>query len=370
MKIVITGGHHSSAVPVIKKLKEKIPDVQIFWVGHKFSMLNDINPTLEYREITAMGIPFFELKAGKLYKTYNLKRLIKVPLGFFHALYFLIKNRPDVIMSFGGYIAAPVVLAGWILKIPSLTHEQTVVVGYSNKFISRFARKVLISWRESEKYFPKEKTVFTGIPLRKEIFKIDSNSFNLNKSLMTIYISAGKTGSHIINEVVRESLEELLSFCNVIHQCGDNSVFGDFEKNEYKYKEIKDSVNGKYFLRKFVLEDEIGEAFMKSDLVVSRSGAHTISEIIALKKPAILIPIPWVSHDEQNKNAEMVKNKGLAEILNQKDLTPDNFVSQIKYCFSKINSYQLKDESSLEFLKEDPSGLITDEIIQVVKKSN
>jgi len=369
MKIMITGGHHSSAIPVIKKFKEKVPDVQIIWVGHKYSMINDKNPTLEYREITSMGIPFFELKAGKIYKTYNIKRLLKVPFGFFHAFYILIKNRPDMIMSFGGYIAAPVVIAGWVLKIPSLTHEQTVVAGYSNKLISLFAKKVLVSWRESEKFFPKGKVVFTGIPLRKEIFKIDSDSFNVNKELVTIYISAGKTGSHLINEIVRESLKDLLSFCNVIHQCGDNSVYNDFEKLENRYKEIRDVVRGKYYLRRFVLEEEIGEAYMKADLIVSRSGAHTVSEVVALKKPALLIPIPWVSHNEQNKNAEMVKNNGLAEILDQKDLNSDNFVKKVKFCFANLNSYKLKDSNSLEFLKEDPSELITNEIIQVVQKN-
>ncbi|MBW6442079.1 UDP-N-acetylglucosamine--N-acetylmuramyl-(pentapeptide) pyrophosphoryl-undecaprenol N-acetylglucosamine transferase [Patescibacteria group bacterium] len=367
MKIVITGGHHTSALPVIKKLKEKVPDVEILWVGHKYSMLNDKNPTLEFREITSMGIPFFEIKAGKLYKTYNIVRLLKVPFGFFHALYFLLRNKPDVIMSFGGYIAAPVVLAGYFLKIPSLTHEQTVVAGYSNKLISKFVKKVLISWKESEIYFPKDKTVFTGIPLRPDIFKISSNSFDINKELMTLYISAGKTGSHILNEAVRGCLKELLTFCNVVHQCGDNSVYNDFEKLENRYREIRDSARGRYFLRRFVLEDEIGEAYLKSDLAVSRSGAHTVSEIIALKKPALLIPIPWVSHDEQNKNAEMVKDKGLAEILEQKDLTSEVLVEKIKYCISNIGSYKLKDESVLDFLKEEPADIITNEIIQVYK---
>ncbi len=259
------------------------------------------------------------------------------------------------------------VIAGSILKIPSLTHEQTVTIGYSNKLISLFAKKVMISWNESKKYFPKRKVVFTGIPLRDSVFKISSASFVFDKKLFVLYISAGKTGSHIINETVRECLGELLSFCNIIHQCGDNSVYNDFEKLEKKYTEIRNSVNGGYFLRRFVLEDEIGEAYMKADLVVSRSGAHTTSEIMALKKPSLLIPIPWVSHNEQYKNALMVKNNGLAEILEQKDLNPDYLVEKIKYCFSKLNSYKLKDERVLEFLKENPADLITNEVIKVFK---
>lgn len=368
MKIVITGGHHSSALPVIKKLREKISDIEILWVGHKYSMKNDKNPTLEYREITALEIPFYDLKAGKIYKTYDIGRLLKVPLGFFQAFWFLIKNRPDVILSFGGYLAAPVVIAGYILRIPSITHEQTVVAGYSNMLISKFAKKVMVSWRESEKYFPKNKGVYTGIPLRDEIFKISSDSFDFSGGLLTVYISAGKTGSHILNETVNEALENLLSFCNVIHQCGDNSVYNDFEKLENHYKEIRHSVRGKYYLRRFVLEDEIGEAYMKADLVISRSGAHTVSEIIALKKPALLIPIPWVSHNEQFENARMVKNLGLSEILEQGNLTPETLVENVKECFSKLGSYKLKDSEVLEFLKSNPAELITNEVIQVAKK--
>jgi len=367
MKIVITGGHHSSALPVIDKLKEKVSGVEIYWIGHKYSMKGDKNPTLEYREINDLEIPFFDLKAGKVYKTYNLGRLVKVPLGFFQALYFLTKIKPDVILSFGGYIAAPVVIAGSVLRIPSLTHEQTVTVGYSNKLISFFAKKVMISWEDSRKYFPKRKVIFTGIPLRNSIFKISSDSFVTKNDLPTIYISAGKTGSHIINETVSSGLQDLLSFCNVIHQCGDNSVYEDAKKLDKQYKEIKDYVKGKYFLRKFVLENEIGEAYMKADLVVSRSGAHTTAEILALKKPSLLIPIPWVSHNEQYKNAEMLKKAGLTEILEQKDLSPQNFLDKIKYCLERKDSYVLKNEKMLEFLKENPADLIANEVIKVFK---
>lgn len=369
MKIVITGGHHSSALPVIKKLKEKVPDIQILWMGHKYSMKNDKNPTLEYIEITSLGIPFYNLKAGKVYKTYDIGRLLKVPLGFFQAFWFLVRNRPDAIMSFGGYLAAPVVIAGYFLKIPSLTHEQTVVAGYSNTLISKFVKKVLVSWHESEKYFPKNKVFYTGIPLREEIFKISSGSFEINKGLLTIYVSAGKTGSHIINENIKDSLKDLLTFCNVIHQCGDNSVYNDFEKLENEYKNIRESVRGKYFLRRFVLQDEIGEAYMKADLVISRSGAHTISEIIALQKPSLLIPIPWVSHNEQYENATMVKNLGLGVILDQERLNSKNLVDTIKYCFSNLSSYKLIDDATLDFLKSDPASLIADEIIQIATKN-
>ncbi|NMB91533.1 hypothetical protein GYA37_01635 [candidate division WWE3 bacterium] len=367
MKVVVIGGHHSSALPVIKKLKEKDPNVEIFWIGHKYSMKGDTNPTLEYREIISLRIPFFDLKAGKLYKTYDIGRILKIPFGVIQAFYFLLKIKPDVILSFGGYIAAPVVLSGFILGIPSLTHEQTVVSGYANKFISLLVKKVMISWRDSAKYFPRKKVVYTGIPLRSSIFEIKSNSFSVSNNLPTIYVSAGKTGSHIINNLINNSLGDLLEFCNIIHQTGDNSVNNDYNQLKLKYESIRSNVKGKYFLRKFVFEDEIGEAFNKSSLVVSRSGAHTVSEILALKKPCILIPIPWVSHNEQNKNAEMVKNYGLAVILNQGTLDAKTLINTIQNSLSDINSFRLNDNKVLDFLREDPAEKIANEVIKYSK---
>ena len=182
-----------------------------------------------------------------------------------------------------------------------------------------------------------------------------------------LYISAGKTGSHLINDIIKDSLKSLLSICNVIHQCGDNSVYNDFGILEANYEDIQNESRGKYNLRKFVFDDEIGEAYSKADLVVSRSGAHTISEILYLEKPAIFIPIPWVSHNEQFVNADMVREAGLAEIIEQKDLTPEVLVERVKHCLSNINLYKLKNKEDFKFLKGNPAGLIVDEILKFSK---
>lgn len=368
MRIVITGGHHTSALPVIEELRKVESEVQIFWFGHKHTLLGDKNPTLEYKEITSLGIPFYDLKAGKVYKTFNIARLLRVPFGVFQALFLLTKIKPDVILSFGGYLAAPTVLAGWILNIPSLTHEQTVVVGYSNKFISKFVKKVLISWKESEKFFPPEKVVHVGLPLRKEVFEIGLNTFETENTLPLIYITAGKTGSHIINEVIKESLPELLSFCNIIHQCGDNSVYNDFDDLKSIYKEIKAVSKGKYFLRKFVLGGEIGNVFDKADLVISRSGAHTTCEILGLEKPCILIPIPWVSHNEQYRNAELLEKYGLAKILNQKSLSVQTLVMEIKDSLNKLDKYKLNNLDLKKLVMKDSSKLIVGEVYKISKQ--
>ncbi|PIS22622.1 hypothetical protein COT50_00910 [candidate division WWE3 bacterium CG08_land_8_20_14_0_20_41_10] len=373
MKIVITGGHHSSALPVIKKLREQYPEVQIYWFGHKFSAQGDKNPTLEFHEITTLGIPFYHIHAGKFYRTLNLKRLAKIPYGFFQCLGLLIKLKPDAILSFGGYIAVPTVLAGWFLGIPSVTHEQTVVAGWANLVVSKFAKKVLISWQESAKYFPKKKTVFVGLPLRQEIFKVTSNNFVFNNALPVVYITAGKIGSHIINKVVGECLGNLLSFCNIIHQCGDNSVFNDFEVLTNLKSRLGDTV-GKYYLRKFVFEDEIGEAFAKSNVVVSRSGAHTTGELLALKKLCLLIPIPWVSHNEQYENAKILVDAELGSILPEAKLFSQSLTDGVKTMLNKIINIR-----SLRFARDDnstirnditePAELVVQQLLLIIKET-
>lgn len=363
MKIIITGGHHSSALPVINLLQEKHPEAKLYWFGHKYSAQGDKNPTLEFKEICALGIPFYPIQAGKFYKTINLVRLAKIPLGFFQCLYLLFKIKPQVILSFGGYIAVPTVIAGWILGIPCVTHEQTVVAGWANRVISKFAQKVLISWPQSSTYFPKKKTVFVGLPLRKAIFQSLSNNFSVQNNLPTIYITTGKIGSHVINNVVSNCLANLLEFCNVIHQCGDNSVFNDFEHLS-SIKESLGSTKGQYYLRKFVLEDEIGEAFSKSRLVVSRSGAHTTSELMALNKPCLLIPIPWVSHNEQYLNATVLAQCNLGVILPESQLSPKSLVENIKILLQKTNADYNKSPVKAE--STEPETLIVKHLFSVI----
>lgn len=365
MKLVITGGHHSSALPVIKKLKEKIPDLQIYWLGHRHTLKDDTNDTLEYKEISALGIPFYELKAGKVYKITNIKRLLLVPFGFIQAFFLLLRIRPNAILSFGGYLAVPTVVAGYFLGIPSVTHEQTVVVGYANKVLSFFAKKILISWKESADYFPAGKTVYTGIPLRETLYKVSSNSFETDNGLPYIYITAGKTGSHIINEQVKLILAELLSFCNVIHQTGDYSVTNDYDALVSLYSTIAHLSQGNYFVRKFILEDEIGEVFNRASLLVSRAGAHTIAELLSLNKPALLIPIPWVSHNEQFKNAQLLKEQGLAHILNEENLTAGSLLFEIRTMLDDIKKFNLKSGTASNILNAYAAELIANETIKL-----
>ena len=179
--LVFTGGHHTGALEVAKTLKNK--GWKIVWFGHRHSMWNDTSDSAEYKEVIESGIEFHDLLAGKLYRTYNPFKLIRVPFGFLQACYLLLRLKltSDVsgIASFGGYLAVPTVIMGWILGIPSITHEQTITQGWANKLISKFAKKTALTW-------PGEKGVVVGLPLRREILNIKTQRRKGTKQLIFI----------------------------------------------------------------------------------------------------------------------------------------------------------------------------------------
>lgn len=368
MKVLITGGHHTSALPVIDELKRRNREIEIEWVGHKHTLRDDDATTLEYSDIKKLNIPFYTIKAGKFYKNYSLNKLARIPLGFIKAFFLLLKLKPDIVLSFGGYIAAPVVFNAWLLGIPAITHEQTVVVGIANKFISRFVKRIFVSWENSREYFPKNKIIYSGLPLREDIFISRSNDFNISNDLPTIYVTGGKTGSHKLNMLIKDSLEDLLTFSNIIHQCGEHQKTNDLKDLEERLSEIKNKpkIVGKYYIRQFISNNQIGEVFEKSDLIVSRSGAHIISELYQLNKPALLIPISWVSHDEQNKNAQYLRDIGLAEILNEDTINRGIFIAKVKEMLSNLGRYKI-DYKSKPKLEKKPEEIIVDEIILLTK---
>lgn len=312
--LVFTGGHHTSALEVAKELKDR--GWEIVWFGHRYSMWGDVADSAEYKEVTMAGIKFIDLKAGKFYRTYNPLKLIRIPYGFIQSLFQLLLHRPVGIVSFGGYLAVPTVISGWLLGIPAITHEQTIVAGWANKLIARFAKKIALTWPESAKHYPTSKTEVVGLPIRSKLLNRDTKS-----TRGVIYITGGKQGSHTLNQIVFDSLEGLVKTYKVIHQTGSNTVYDDFEKAQ-KIENVKYSA--------FDFDSEKAIAALKtSQIVVGRSGAHTVYELGVLGKPSVLIPIPWVSHNEQLLNARYLEAQGLAVVLEEKNLSVDALINSI-----------------------------------------
>lgn len=356
MKIVFCGGHHNSALVVAEELKKR--GDEIYWFGHKYSMIGDKKPSAEFLEVTSRKIPFYEIKAGKMQKNYKFfQNLLRTPVGIWQSYFLLRMIRPDLIFSFGGYLAFPVAMVGFLLKIPIVTHEQTVISGLANRIIAKISKKIFISFPSSEKYFPCQKTVYTGIPLRKEIFFQGKEKY-FDNGKRTIYVTGGKQGSHIINEALFAIIPEVLDKFNIIHQCGSSSLYNDF-KEANKIKESLGKKAESYLIKDYFFSEEIGKVFKSADFLISRAGAHTVYEIIALKKPSILIPIPWSTHHEQEKNAELLCTLGLAKVVCQKDLKKNVLWQEILDFDKNLSKYQLKEDF---FLVENSTQKIIEEI--------
>ncbi len=282
-------------------------------------------------------------------------------------MYHLAKFRPDMIVSFGGYLAPPVVIAGWLLGIPSITHEQTSVSGLANRVVGRFSKKVFISWPASAKYFPESKTVLTGLPLRKSIFLRDPDMFKFNNKLPTVYITGGKQGSHVINVAIAGKLAEFLEMVNIIHQTGENTETGDNEMLRAKRDLLPEKLKERYVIRDFVFENEIGPVFGVSDIIISRAGAHIIYEILASGKPSILVPIPWSSHNEQLMNAKMVEQMGLGKVLEQKDLNSETLYGAVSGMVKNISDYKKNADKAKSEIVMDAAAVIANEIIKLIE---
>lgn len=328
MKILVTGAHFTPAIATIEELK-KFEDTKIIYVGRKTTLEGDNTPSVESRILPTLGVKFIPIITGRIQRAftiYTIQSLLKIPVGFIQSFFIILSEKPDVILSFGGYVAIPIVIIGWLFSIPIIIHEQTLVSGLANKISSIFADKIAVSFAEKKSI--SEKVIYTGNPIRSEIVKISRSNFPKHKGLPVILVIGGNQGSHIINEALEGCLNELFKIADIYHQTGD-SKFSDYER----LSKIK---NDHYKIFKF-LSDGWEKILASADLVVSRAGINTLMELSLLSKPVLLIPIPYVSGGEQLKNAKFFEDLGLAEVLPQSKLSSNTLLQNIKDMLKNLN---------------------------------
>lgn len=331
MKILLTGAHFTPAVAVIEELKKK-PNIDIVYVGRETTLEGDSSQSVESKILPKLGVKFISIIAGRLQRSftpYTILSLLKIPFGFIQAFFVVLFFRPNVILSFGGYVSVPLCLAGWLFSIPIIIHEQTLVSGLANKINSFFADKIALSF--PNKIYPRDKIIFTGNPIRGEILKI-IRSQTSKKEKKLILISGGNQGSHIINLTVEQLLHKLTKIASIIHVTGDNKL-QDFERLE-KLRETN-NLSENYTVKKWIGGEEWTSILRKVDLVVSRAGINTLMELAYLNIPSLVIPIPYLYQDEQNKNAKFFENLGLVKILPQSKLSSENLLINIKQCLNE-----------------------------------
>lgn len=344
MKIVLIGGHLAPALSVLECLPK---DAKVLFIGRKYALEGDNALSLEYKTIADLKIPFVALNTGRLQRKitkFTLFSLLKLPFGIVKSFLILNKFRPDVVVGFGGYVSIPVVFCAFLLKIPVVIHEQTLEAGFANKFLARFAKKICISWKTSLKYFPKDKIVLTGNPMRKfPILKPPSGVqvSIFNNKLPTIYITGGSSGSHFINVLIEECIKKLLEKYNVVHQTGDSQEFGDFERLNKLRSKLPDELKDRYVIQKFIEPEMVGPIFSNTNLVVGRSGINTVTELIYFEKPALLIPIPFSQNSEQLKNAKFLEKMRLGIVLQQKEIDSKKLLETISFMFANLDNYKI-----------------------------
>ena len=360
MKILITGAHFTPAVATIEELK-KITDVDIVYVGRKKTLEGDETSSVESKVLPQLGVKFIPITTGRLQRLltiYTLFSLLKIPIGFIQALIIILSERPDVILSFGGYVAIPIVIIGWLFSIPIIIHEQTLISGLANKISFLFADKIALSFKQ-DKYF-KKSTVLTGNPIRRQILE-GVNLAHPGGVLdpPVLLIMGGNQGSHVMNIAVEGILDKLINIAFVYHITGD-SKFHDFERLEKRQ-------SNHYLVKKWVGK-EWGEILSKADLVISRAGINTLTELAYLGKPALVIPIPYLYSDEQNKNARFFESLGLVQILPQSKLSGNTLLKNIRAMLSNLNYLKDKAKKSKEVVIPDAARRLALETVLLANK--
>jgi UDP-N-acetylglucosamine--N-acetylmuramyl-(pentapeptide) pyrophosphoryl-undecaprenol N-acetylglucosamine transferase len=329
MKLIITGGHVTPALALIEHIETTQTDWKVVFVGRKYAAVGDKTTSEEFRIIQGKHIPFIGLTAGRVRRFMSVGTIVSfcmIPVGFIQALGIVMKEKPDRIVSFGGYIGLPMIVAGWFFGIPTVIHEQAAVPGLSNRIASFFAGRVCASNERSAQGFPKGKTVVTGMPLRNGIYDPPAKfSSPIPDGRKIVYITGGVTGSRSVNELFYPIIGKLVGKFTVIHQVGRAWVS--------EGRNVRQGIRGdkrKYYVVQAYFDQHDHSWLMHhASLLVGRSGANTVAEIDVIGIPALLIPLPWSAGNEQYENAQVLVRKGKAMCLDQKTLNPVILLGEI-----------------------------------------
>lgn len=362
MKILLSGGGTLGSVTpllaIVETLKSRSSPVQNFefyWLGTRRGVEKEL--------IQKENIKFKPIFNGKFRRYFSLRNFIDpvfIILGFFQSLIAVFRFKPDIVLSAGSFVSAPVAWAAWLLGKPIIIHQQDLRPSLANKLASFCAAKITVTFEKSTRDFPADKVVWTGNPVRAEIFRGSKESaevnFGLEKNLPTVLFMGGGAGSKSLNQFIAEIAPDLASFCQIIHLTGRG------KSTEVKWP--AGSLPSRYHQYE-LLTNELKDVYAASDFVVCRAGLGALTELAALAKPLILIPLPG-THQEDNGN--YLKNKKAAVVLNQKGLTNKILFQEIKGLLEdKILQEELSRNIS-RVMKKNAASQIVDLIFNIKRQ--
>ncbi len=327
-KIVLTGGgtagHVTPNIALLPSLQE---------AGYEITYMGSYEG-IEKKLIADFGIPYVGIATGKFRRYLDLKNFtdpFRVLKGFSEAKKFLKEYKPDVVFSKGGFVSVPVVRAASALKIPCIIHESDMTPGLANKLCIPVARNVCCNFPETLQYLPADKGIVTGSPIRAELSQgsklagLNMCDFTANKPVLMVI--GGSLGAENVNKAVRAALPQLLEHFQIVHLCGKGKM-DNLLLNTPGYKQFE------------YIKAELKDLFAMADVVISRAGANAICELLALKKPNLLIPLPAASsRGDQILNAKSFEDQGFSIVVQEEDLTTELLVEKVLHLYEHRTDY-------------------------------
>ena len=348
-----TGGHIYPAIAIADELKFRFPDCEILFVGAKDKM--------EMQKVPQAGYPIEGLWISGLQRKLTLQNLlfpVKVLDSILKAKKIIKRFKPDVVIGTGGFASGPLLKAASGMKIPTVIQEQNSYPGITNKWLSKEAKVICVAYENLERFFPKDKIVMTGNPVRQDLIFIDENKedaltyFALDASKKTLLVLGGSLGARRINQLIEKELNFILEMnIQIIWQCG--RLYFD----EYSHYNEVPNVKVVSFI------DRMDLVYAAADFIISRAGASSVSELCLVGKPVIFIPSPNVAEDHQTKNAKAIADHKGAILLKESDLEV-----QFLETFSKLITNEEKQEKLSKNIKKLARPNATQDIVQQIIK--
>jgi UDP-N-acetylglucosamine--N-acetylmuramyl-(pentapeptide) pyrophosphoryl-undecaprenol N-acetylglucosamine transferase len=369
MKILLTGGgsggHFYPIIAVAEQIREIAKDRKLIDPEITFYGPNPYDEKLLFNN----QIYYKKINAGKMRRYFSILNFFdffKTGIGIISAIWKVFWEYPDVIFSKGGYGSFPVVLAGKILGIPIIIHESDSVPGKVNLWTSKFAQKIAISYPEAVSFFPKEKTAWTGNPVRREVTRISKEGateyLDLEPNVPVILILGGSQGARLINDAVIDALQKLIPKYQIIHQTGVDNYEDVSKMAEVLLKDSE--FKSRYRPFKYLDDLAIRMSAGASDLIITRAGS-TLFEIALWGIPSIVIPITASNGNHQRKNAYTYARAGAGTVIEEANLSDDILFAEINRIMDNPENYNKMVESAKNFARPEAAHTIAEEIISI-----
>ena len=350
-KIILTGGGTAGHVtPNLALCPELTKNgFEIHYIGSYNGMEKEL--------VEKAGIPYYGISSGKLRRYFDLKNFtdpFRVIKGYFEAKSLMKKLKPDVVFSKGGFVAVPVVMAASHAGIPVISHESDMTPGLANKLSLAFCTKICCNFPETVNYLPKDKAILTGCPIREELLTGSKESglrlTGFQNTKPVLLVMGGSLGSVKVNQAVRTILPDLLKEYQIVHLCGKGNL-----------DETLTSMPG--YVQYEYMSEPLKHLFAMADIIISRAGANAICELLALQKPALLIPLSAAaSRGDQILNAQSFKKQGFCDVLEEENITPDTLYQAV------TNLYQNR-ETYIQAMQNSNQSDAVSRIVELIKTS-